>query len=334
MAKKVMVVGGTGNMSTGIVRLLVTRGYDVSIFCRGASLLPPHPDVRVIRGDRTDRQKFVETMRGGSYDYAIDMICWNAADAEDDVAAFPDVERLVFCSSGAAYGALPATEMPIREDYVSGSPVWAYGLHKRRAEDYFMERFFKNGYPITIIRPTVTFGRQKTLIRQIGADNSWIDRIRKGKPIVTGNPYLLRNFLHADDAAWAFVGALEHSACIGQRYNMVGLKPYDWGAYHRAMMRVLGRETETVEVTLDTLLALQTPEFPIGEMITENFKYNGFYCGEKIARDIPEFGQSISLEEGLRRAVAFAEEHGAIPDSDKLRWEDDVIRAQKTTYAG
>lgn len=48
MAPRVMVVGGTGNMSTAIVRLLVERGYDVSIYCRGQSVLPPHPDARVV----------------------------------------------------------------------------------------------------------------------------------------------------------------------------------------------------------------------------------------------------------------------------------------------
>ena len=35
MTKKVIVIGGTGNMSTAIVARLVEKGYDVSIFARG-----------------------------------------------------------------------------------------------------------------------------------------------------------------------------------------------------------------------------------------------------------------------------------------------------------
>jgi uncharacterized protein YbjT (DUF2867 family) len=99
MSKKVMVVGGTGNMSTGIVKLLVEKGYDVSIFCRGTSILEPHPDVKIVKGDRADRQSFIKLMRKGNYDFAIDMIGMNKQHVMDDVEAFPGVERLVFCST-------------------------------------------------------------------------------------------------------------------------------------------------------------------------------------------------------------------------------------------
>ena len=239
---------------------------------------------------------------------------------------------MVFCSSGASYGALLGSEQPIREDFKMGNPKWIYGINKRAAENVFMDAYYKTGYPVTIIRPTVTYGRQKVLNRQIGVDNVWVDRIRKGKPIVTGNPYLLRNFLHADDAAGAFVGALQHDCCIGQSYNMVGPKPYDWGTYHRAMMTVVGREVEMVEVTLETLLHMQTKDFTIGEMITENYKYNGFYSGEKIARDIPEFHPKIGLVEGMAMALEFIERYGEIPNSDDFPYEDEIIRRQKSIW--
>jgi nucleoside-diphosphate-sugar epimerase len=331
MAKKVMVVGGSGNISTAVVTLLLEKGYEVSIFTRGLNFLRPHSEARLVKGDRKDQEHYIKTMRGGNYDYAIDMIGFTREDAEDDFAAFPDVERFVFTSSGAGYGDLLSRELPIREDFAGGRPVWAYGINKRAAENFLLGKFLETGYPVTVIRPTVTYGRQKTIVRQIGSDTVWIDRIRKGKPIVTGNPYLLRNFLSADAAAWAYAGALEHKACIGQAYNLVGLKPYDWGTYHQAMMRAVGRDVEMVEVPLDTLLALQNDEFKVGEMITCNFKFNGFYSGEKIARDIPEFRERTELVEGLAKALAFLNEHHAIPNSDDYKWEDEAIRIQLAT---
>jgi nucleoside-diphosphate-sugar epimerase len=331
MAKKVMVVGGSGNISTAVAALLIEKGYDLSVFTRGQNFLRPHPEARLVKGDRRDRGNYIKTMRAGNYDYAIDMIGFTREDAEDDFSAFPGVERLIFTSSGAGYGDLPAREIPIREDFSAGHPVWTYGINKREAENFLLGKFLDRGYPVTIIRPTVTYGRQKTIVRQIGNDTVWIDRIRKGKPIVTGNPYLLRNFLYTDDAAWAYVGALEREVCIGQAYNMVGLKPYDWGTYHRTMMRAVGREVEMVEIPLDTLLALQSEEFKVGEMITCNFKFNGFYSGEKIARDIPEFRERTGLAEGLAKTLAFLDEHGAIPDSDGYKWEDEAIKIQLST---
>jgi nucleoside-diphosphate-sugar epimerase len=324
-----MVVGGSGNISTAVVSLLVEHGYEVSVFCRGQNFLPPHSDARMVKGDRHDREQFIKTMRHGKYDCAIDMIGFTREDAEDDYAAFPDVERLIFTSSGAGYGELLSSEIPIKEDFRAGALTWDYGIGKRAAEDFLMEKYFSSRYPVTIMRPTVTYGRQKTVVRQIGADAVWIDRIRKGKPIITGNPYLLRNFLYADDAAYAYVGALEHSICAGQAYNMVGLKPADWGTYHKTMMKVVGREVEMIEIPLPVLLAMQNDTFQVGNMITCNFQYNGFYSGEKIARDIPEFRQRTSLEQGLGKTLDFLERHQCIPDSGEYPYEDEMIRRFK-----
>jgi nucleoside-diphosphate-sugar epimerase len=324
-----MVVGGSGNISTAVVSLLVEKGYEVSIFCRGQSFLQPRAEARIVKGDRHDREQFIKTMRASKYDYAIDMIGFTREDAEDDYAAFPDVKRLVFTSSGAGYGELLSSELPIKENFRAGTVTWNYGIGKRAAEDFLMGKYFSEQYPVTIIRPSVTYGRQKTIVRQIGMDNVWIDRIRKGKPIVTGNPYLLRNLLYADDAAYAYSGALDNPVCAGQAYNMVGLKPCDWGNYHKTMMKIIGREVEMVEIPLNILLAMQNDKFKVSEMITCNFQYNGFYSGEKIARDMPEFRERTTLEEGLSKTLAFLKQYDCIPDSDEYPYEDEMIRRFK-----
>jgi nucleoside-diphosphate-sugar epimerase len=325
-----MVVGGSGNISTAVVSLLIERGYDVSIFCRGQNFLQPHPEAHIVKGDRHDREQFIKTMRCGKYDYAIDMIGFTKEDVEDDYTAFQDVERLVFTSSGASYGELLSSELPIKEDFSTGPVTWTYGIGKRAAEFFLIGKYLDERYPVTIIRPTVTYGRQKTIVRQIGMDNVWIDRIRKGKPIVTGNPHLLRNFLYADDAAYAYLGALNHPICAGQAYNMVGLKPADWESYHKTMMKIVGCEVEMVEIPLNVLLAMQNDKFKVSEMITSNFQYNGFYSGEKIARDIPEFRERTTLEQGLAKTLAFLEQYHCIPDSGEYPYEDEMIRRFKT----
>ena len=49
---KVLVIGGTGNISRGIVAALQNRNHEVVLFNRGQHADPPPPDVRVIHGDR------------------------------------------------------------------------------------------------------------------------------------------------------------------------------------------------------------------------------------------------------------------------------------------
>lgn len=336
MSKKVMVVGGTGNMSTGIVRNLVERGYDVTIYARGKSHLTPHPEVKVIHGDRHDGS-FVETMRKENYDIVYDMIGFAKQDVIDDYEAFQGCGRFVFCSTGAVATPFLASKAPITEDDVPAKPSWSYGVTKKACEDYLLMKYHENGFPVTIIRPASTYGRVPGLIRQVGningAANVWVDRIAKGKPIVTGNEHISRSFLHADDAADAFVMCLDHEVCVGQAYNLVARHPIDWGDYHRAMMHAVGREVEMVEVTFATLKSFEGKDtFEMGDMITKSFLWNGHFSAEKLLRDIPEFRQRIDIEKGMEMTLKFLHDHNFIPNSDDFTLEDEIIKTQKATY--
>ena len=336
MSKKVMVVGGTGNMSTGIVRELLKKGYDVTIYSRGKSHLKPHPDARVIYGDRHDGT-FVSTMRKNHYDIVYDMIGFVRQDAIDDYEAFQDCERFVFCSTGAVATPFTAEKAPITEEDVPDTPSWEYGVTKKACEDYFLMKYHENGFPVTIMRPASTYGRVPGLIRQVGningAANVWVDRIRKGKPIVTGNEHIARSFLHADDAANAFVMCLDHEICKGQAYNLVARNAIDWGEYHRAMMHAVGKEVEMVEVTYDTLKSFEGEDtFQMGDMITKSFLWNGLFSAEKLYRDIPEFRQLIDIEKGMEMTLRFLTDFDFIPDSDHFPLEDEIIQVQRRTY--
>ena len=81
---KVCVIGGTGNISTPIVDRLLEQGHEVVCFNRGQSGQVPE-DVRVITGDRKDREAFETAMQAESFDAAIDMICFDAEDARSSV---------------------------------------------------------------------------------------------------------------------------------------------------------------------------------------------------------------------------------------------------------
>lgn len=324
--KKFCVIGGFGNIGLAVTKELVRLGYDVTVVTLPMDGENPVPGTRWIQIDRKDGEGFLQAIKNGGYEYVIDFACFTREDAELDYHAFSDVRHLVVVSSGASYGALYGCEVPIRE-YMVQRPIWGYGVTKKEAEDFLFDKFRTEEYPVTVFRPTVTYGRQNMIVRQIGMDNSWIDRIRKGKPIVTGNSYILRNFLYTEDAVGAFVGVFNHEWCIGQAYNLGAMRCTDWGTYHRTMMEVIGREVEMVEVPLQTLQA--SPHFTVTPMITTNYVYNGYYAGDKIARDIPEFCPATDLKTGLTQVLAHLDERGLVPDSDTISWEDELIEAQR-----
>lgn len=322
---KTCVIGGTGNISTSIVRLLLEVGHEVTVFNRGVT--PGLPDgVRQLQGDRKDRAAFEAALQAGGFDGVIDMICFDAQDAQSTLRACQGVGHLVYCSTVCTYGVdydwLPATEdHPLR-------PTSDYGRNKVAADRVFLAAHYATGFPVTIIKPSTTFGPSFSMMRQLdcNANPSWVDRVRKGKPIVVcGDGRALHQWLHVDDAAPAFVYPLGRERCAGQTYNMMKTEFGTWEQYHRTAMKVIGREVEMVGVPIQNLCAAGVANLGTCESI---FSYNTIYSPARLMRDVPEFRPRLSLAEGLASVLEAMDRRG-IPDSDATDWEDGLIAAQR-----
>ncbi len=322
---RICVVGGSGNISTSIVRLLLDLGHEVTCYNRGQSRPVPQ-GARLIQGDRMERAAFEKTLQAERFDAAIDMICFNREDAESSVRAFRGVNHFIQCSTVCTYG-VDLNWMPVTEDHPL-RPISDYGRNKVAADHVYLEAWHREGFPVTILKPSTTYGPIMGCVRQVAWDFSWIDRVRKGKPIaICGHGEAVHQFLHVEDAALGFAHVLGKQHCLGQTYNLVNRGFFTWRKYHQTVMEVLGREVEMVGIPLDDILALEIPESGIcGEI----FAHNSYYSSERLFRDVPEFRPMVSLHDGLRQTIAVLDAEGRIPNSDGVEWEDRVIAAQRS----
>ena len=321
---RVLIVGGTGNISTSIVRLLLDNGHEVTCFNRGERGELPE-GVKHIQGDRQDRDAFEQQMQNETIDAAIDMICFNGEDAASSVRAFRGVEHFLQCSTVCTYG-VDYDWLPVTEDHPL-RPTTEYGRNKHAADEVYLQAYHDEGFPVTLVKPSTTYGPQMGVGRQIAREFSWLDRIRKGKPIVIcGDGKAVHQFLHIDDAAKGFVGLLGKEASKGQTYNLVNRGFISWEDHHRTVMKILGREVELVGIPLHDLMAAGVPDIGICESI---FSHNTIYSAEKLFHTVPEFQPTVTLEAGLRQIIEVMDTDGRIPDSDQLTWEDRLIEAQR-----
>ena len=321
---KIGIAGGTGNISGSIVRLLLEKGHDVVVFNRGQNAAVPE-GVRLIRGDRNDRAEFERKMQAEKFDAAIDMICFTPEDAASSVRAFRGVGWFVqtstTCTYGIQYDTYPSDEThPLR-------PNTEYGRNKVAADHVYLEAYHREKFPVVIIKPSTTYGPMQGMLRQICWDFSWIDRVKKGKPvIVCGDGFALHQHMHVDDIAQAFAGVIGREHTIGQTYNAVNRGYITWADYHRLAGKILGREVELVGVPFEDLMKLNVPNSGI---LADEFAYNLYYSSGKLFRDIPDFHPQISLEQGMTQVFEVMEREGRIPNSDELTWEDEIIERQK-----
>ena len=102
---KVLLIGGTGLISTSITKQLLERGDDVTLYNRGKSEARIPCGAKVINGDRRDYPAFEAQMAEvGDFDCVVDMITFSSADAESSVRAFKGrIEQYIFCSTVCVY---------------------------------------------------------------------------------------------------------------------------------------------------------------------------------------------------------------------------------------
>ena len=319
---RVLVIGGTGNISSGVVAALLERNHQVVLFNRGRRADPP-PGVQVIHGDRRAREDFESKLRVEKFDAVIDMISFDADDAASALRAFLGrVDHFVHCSTVMTYGP-PFSGINLDETApLNGSS--AYALGKIAADALLLKAYKEDGFPVTIFKPSYTHGME-VLGRQVGGDGSWIDRLRKGKPILSaGDGLNYFQFLSSWDAGVGFAEVLGRSICFGEIYNMVHPTPRTWDEWHCGVAEALGVTAEIVHVAQETLMAI-SPEW-FGQL-SDNFGHTQVFSGAKLSRDVPEFQPRTPLIESLAESIAWMDKHDLVPDSDADDLEDRIIAA-------
>ncbi|MCB0183608.1 MAG: NAD-dependent epimerase/dehydratase family protein, partial [Caldilineaceae bacterium] len=184
---RILIIGGTGIISTGITRLLLERGDEVVLYNRGQRPSQVEGNYTTITGDRKDFARFEGQMQeAGTFDCVIDMVCYLPEEAASAVRAFKGrTAHYIFCSTVDVYtkpaAAYPITEAAERQP----SLQFMYGYHKARCEELLFAAHDRGELVVTSIRPGHTYGEGgNNLIHALGGGNYHLDRLRKGQPII------------------------------------------------------------------------------------------------------------------------------------------------------
>lgn len=330
----VLFIGGTGLISTAIARQLLETGHQVTLFNRGKTESRLPPGAQTITGDRKDYAAFERTFADKTYDVVADMVAFHPDDAASVVRAFQGrCAQFLFCSTVCVYSG-PPTQIPITETETYHS-IGQYGRNKIACEQLLLRAHEESGFPVTILRPSHSYGEGGRIIRPFGPGETFIDRLRKGKPVILpGDGTGLWASLHVDDVAKGFIGTMGNSTCIGEAYNITGDEWVTWNTYHEQVAEVVGGTFDPCYIPTDILVDV-APKMSGGTK--EIFAWTSIFDNSKIMRDAGYTGQTISWREGVRRTVKWMEENGRIADSDASEtdaFEDSLIAAWRSSVRG
>lgn len=319
---RVLVIGGTGLISTAIVNRLLASGHEPILFNRGTSPSRLQGDVEVLHGDRQGFEGFAASVAPLQMDAVIDMLTYDRPTAQHNVSLFRGrVSHYLFCSTVCVYGG-PLSKIPALENEPR-TPVSVYGQRKLEAEDVFFDAFSRDRFPVTLFRPSHCYGPGQPLLDIWGYDASLVTRLREGRPIlVAGDGHGLWQPGHVDDVAKGFVGALGRTTVLGQAYNIVGDEIMTWHHFHERMAEAIGVTANIVMMTTEQIAA-GTPNGK-AEWLKENFQYHAAYSSRALQRDVPEFRNLMSWEDGVRDVVRWMDENNLHEPADAKPWVDEL----------
>ncbi len=181
---KVLFLGGTGNISTACVEEALQRGHDVTILNRGRSLSAFGSRVRTIVGDRDDAAGLGRAAESLRPDAVVDFLAYRLEQVEGALEAFSGrVGQYVFISSASAYER-PVAHYVVTEETPLANPFWEYSRQKIACEERLLRAYRERAFPLTIVRPSYTYGPTWIPSAFGGQDYTVVDRMRRGRPIV------------------------------------------------------------------------------------------------------------------------------------------------------
>jgi nucleoside-diphosphate-sugar epimerase len=329
---KILIIGGTGQISQVISRLFLDAGDDLTLYNRGKTKIHALCGYKTIHGDRKDLATFERLLgKAGPFDCVIDMICFEPEDAESLIRIFGgQIGQLILCSTAAVYQR-PASRYPITE----AEPLLAtssYGRNKAHCERILFEAQEQGHFNVTVLRPANTYGPGGDLIYTLGWGNGFLDRIRKGKALVSpGDGSSLRAYCHAEDVARAFVSAAGNQKAFGRAYHITGERWLTWDQYFEVIAGAMSVPLpRLVHIPCDVLHAMAPDR--LADVI-ENYQFNNIFDNQAAHTDL-NFLDTVNISEGMQQTINWLEDNKRIYESDGESLDDAVIAAWDVRHTG
>ena len=325
---KVLLIGGTGTISSAITRLLVKKGYDTYILNRGSRNETLPEGVKTICADINNEAEAAEKLSGMTFDVVCDFIGFVPSQLERDYRLFNGkTKQFMYISSASAYHK-PVRDYRITEGTTLANPHWEYSRNKIACEEYLMKMYRENGFPVTIIRPSHTYDERSVPLGVHGNNGSWqvLKRMLDGKPVIIhGDGTSLWTITFNEDFAVAFVGLMGNPHAIGEAFHITSDESVTWNQIYKAIADALGVELKPYYISSQMLQDLSSYDFE-GSLIGDKSN-TVVFDNSKVKAAVPEFKAVIRAEEGIRHCVenVLAHPELQVADEEFDAWCDKVI---------
>lgn len=305
---KVLMIGGSGTISTAVSRLMVEKGIDLYLLNRGKHAASVPTGAKVLIGDAKDVAATKQLLHGLTFDSVVDWIAFTPEDIQRDIELFQDrTQQFIFISSASAYQK-PSTDYIITESTPLVNPYWDYSRNKIACEELLLKTYRNDGFPVTIVRPSYTYGTHNLpfVLNSSEHPYTFVDRLKRGQPIlIPGDGTSLWVMTHNTDFAKGFVGLIGNQKSIGHAFHITSDEVMNWDQILMDYAAIIGVEPKIVHISSDHLCSL-VPEWK-GPLIGDK-SASVVFDNSKIKRFVPGFIATVPFRQGVSESLAWFED--------------------------
>ena len=335
---RILIIGGTGTISSAITRQLAASGQDLWLLNRGTRKQEVPAGVKQIVADISNEEEVERLLGDMQFDAVCEFIGFVPEQVERDIRLFKGRTRqYVYISSASAYNK-PASNHVINEGTTLANPYWEYSRNKIACEELLMKEYRENAFPVTIVRPSHTYCERSVPVSVHGPKGSWqvLKRMIDGKPVVVqGDGSSLWTLTWNEDFARGFIGLLGNPKAIGEAFQIMSDESLTWNQVYKCVADALGVAFHPYYVSSEFLAAVAPKEYDFtGNLLGDKSVTVVFDCS-KLKRVVPSFQATTRFHEGVRRCVAYLLSHPElqVEDEEFDAWCDQVIAAQEQAKA-
>lgn len=334
---KILLIGGSGTISSAVTQKLVSENHQVFVLNRGNNNDRLPSSVHVLVADMANENDVAEIIKGHFFDAVCEFIAFHPSQIERDIRLFSEkTNQYVFISSASAYHK-PSVNPYITEGTTLANPYWQYSRDKIACEEVLWNAYRKNNFPMTIVRPSHTYDERHIPLGVHGKKGFWqvIQRMLENKPvIVQGDGTSLWTLTHNTDFAEGFVGLLGNPKALGEAFHITSDESLTWNQIYQEIAKALHVPLKLYHVTSDFLSAVGKQYDFEGSLIGDK-STTVIFDNSKLKSVVPTFSAKVPFRKGIRLTLEYLEKHPEckVLDAEFDLFCDQVISAEEKAIA-
>ncbi|MCR4740083.1 MAG: SDR family oxidoreductase [Lachnospiraceae bacterium] len=335
MKKRALFIGGTGTISTAIVKRLVNElDWEVWVINRGNRTHVLPDGVNLITCDINDEEAVLSKLAGMTFDCVCEFIGFTVSQVERDYRLFAGMtKQYIYISSASAYHK-PAAGYIITEGTTLSNPYWQYSRDKIACEEFLMKKYREEGFPVTIVRPSHTYDERNVPLGVHGKNGFYqvIKRMQEGKPvIIQGDGSSLWTLTWNGDFAIGYTGLMGNRHAIGEAFQITSDETLTWDQIYQTIADALGVKLNAYHVATDFLRAAGDKYgFDFTGSLLGDKSVSVVFDNTKLKRAVPDMRTNVRFDMGVKIALDYVLSHPdecMKEDPEFDEWCDRVIEA-------